>query len=96
MFYFELAYTLKKSVQEILRLPEWELYCWRAVFKLHGPFGWRREDWSFAKVYQMLSTSNIPLEEFLMFPDPKKRIELLNQQETEEEKMAALGYVEGR
>ena len=65
-----LAWTLKKSIQEILALPRWELDLWRYAFDIFGPLDWRRDDFRHASVLQMLSAGGKPLADFLLFKDP--------------------------
>lgn len=89
-FLFRLAWTLKKSVQEILALPLWERECWRDVFALYGPLDWKREDFLFARVNQYQSVGGDPLKDFILFPDPSERDEPAKQ--TEDDALLAWGY----
>lgn len=88
---FRLAWTLKKSVQEILVLPQWERECWRDLFAAYGPLDWKRDDLLFARVNQYQSVGNDPLKEFLLFADPSEAEN--NAKQTEDELMRKLGYV---
>lgn len=90
MFLFRLAFTLKKTVQEILALPEWERYCWKQLFMLYGPLDWRRQDFLFARVNQYQSTGADPLREFVLFSEPADRRE--KGRETEDDLLEKLGY----
>lgn len=65
-----MAFALKKSVQEILALPVWEREIWRSVFDLFGPLDWKRDDYHAARACQFQSTGSLPLERYLLFPDP--------------------------
>ena len=69
-FLFRLAWTLKKSVQEILSLPEWERECWRDVFLIYGPLDWKRSDLLTARVNQYQAAGDAPLGDFVLFKDP--------------------------
>ena len=90
---FRLAFALKKSVQEILLLPEWERYCWKQLFAYYGPLDWRREDYLFARVNQYQSTGKDPLKEFILFQEPADR-KIEKTKQTEDELLASLGYFE--
>lgn len=90
VFLFRLAYTLKKSVSEVLLLPEWERETWRFLFDLYGPMDWKREDLRTARVNQFQAVGGKPLKEFVLFPDPSERVE----KDKEEELLHALGYYE--
>lgn len=70
VFLFRLAFTLKKTVAEILEIPRWELESWRFLFDLYGPLDWKRQDFLAARSYQFASVSDDPLKEFLLFRDP--------------------------
>lgn len=86
-----MAFVLKKTVQEILELPEWERYCWKQLFTFYGPLDWRRDDYLFARVSQALSTDREPLREFVLFKEPQ---DLESARQTEDDVLAMLGYVE--
>lgn len=65
-----MAYTLKKTVAEILALPRWELESWRFLFDIYGPLDWKRSDFLAARANQFASASELPLKDFLLFGDP--------------------------
>ena len=50
----------KKSVQEILAMPEWERECWRDVFLIYGPLDWKRSDLLTARVNQYQAAGDAP------------------------------------
>lgn len=87
---FRLAYALKKTVVEILELPEWERMAWRAVFDLYGPLDWKRGDLLAARVNQYQAADSAPLRDFVLFRDPSERDEARKQ--TEEDVLKAFGY----
>lgn len=91
LFLFRLAWTLKKSVQEILDLPQWERDAWRYVFDLFGPLDWKREDLLFARVNQYQAIGGEPLKNFILFRDPSEQ----EPEQDEEDLLKALGYREG-
>lgn len=81
MFLFRLAYTLKKSIAEILTFPRWELESWRFLFDVYGPLDWKRDDIRDARQAGLQSIEPKPLKDFILFPDPSF-------EETEEEARA--------
>lgn len=76
-----LAWTLKKSIREVLEFPRWELDLWRYAFDIFGALDWRRDDFRHASTLQMLSAGGKPLADFLLFKDPT---DLLREQETDD------------
>lgn len=89
-FLFRLAFTLKKSVKEILDLPEWERETWKAVFTIYGPLDWKREDLLLARVNQYQAAGGSPLRDFILFRDPTEKAE--ERKQTEEDVLKAFGY----
>ena len=81
MFLFRLAWTLKKSVQEVLALPDWERIGWRMIFDVFGPLDWRRDDVLNAKIVQTQYEGGKPLRDFLAFGDPSYK----RKEQTEED-----------
>lgn len=70
VFLFRLAYTLKKSIAEILTLPRWELESWRFLFDIYGPLDWKRDDLFDARATALQSVEKKPLKDYLLFGDP--------------------------
>lgn len=92
---FRLAYTLKKTVTELLSLPRWEIEAWRALFDIVGPLDWKRTDLLFARVNQYQSAEAAPLKEFILFGDPTvKEDDEKSRREREKELLYKLGYRE--
>ena len=88
MFLFRLAYTLKKTVQEVLELPQWEIQTWRYLFALYGPLDWKREDLLVARINQYQAIGGEPLKEFVLFRDPSEIVE----RRTEDDVLRAFGF----
>lgn len=79
---------MKKSVVEILALPEWERRIWRDVFDIYGPLDWKRNDFLFAHVNQFQTPERIPLKEFILFRDPTAQ----EPKRTEDDVLREFGY----
>lgn len=93
-FLIRLAYTLRKTITEVLALPMWELELWKSAFLIYGPLDWRREDLLFASLAQMQSTGTHPLSDFVLFQDPLERIRKEEEAEKPENILARFGVVE--
>ena len=90
-----LAWTLRKSIQEVLALPKWERVLWRNAFSLYGPLDWRREDLLFAALTQMQSTGEKPLGDFVLFPEPAARAAKEEREWSREAILARFGAEDG-
>lgn len=95
VFLFRLAYTLKKSVSEVLLLPEWERETWRFLFEIYGPLDWERSDLLTARVNQFQAVGGKPLKEFVLFPSPADR-KIPTREEREDELLRKLGFKESK
>ena len=84
-----MAFALKKSLTEILSLPEWEIVLWKSVFDLYGPLDWQRNDLLIARINQFQAAEPSPLRDFVLFEDPKDRKSGKN---TEDDILKAFGY----
>lgn len=71
LFLFRLAYTLRKSLQEVLALPISERLAWRELFDLVGPLDWRRDDYKAAASLKFQTTSDSNITDFVLFKEPE-------------------------
>ena len=95
MFLFRLAFTLKKTIAELLGLPRWELEAWRFLFDVYGPLDWKRDDIRDARQTGIQDVEKKPLKDYLLFGDPSfKEDEEEARARREESLLAASGYVE--
>lgn len=94
MFLFRLAYTLKKSVAEILTLPRWEIESWRLLFDVYGPLDWKRDDVRDARQTALQSVEKLPIKDFLLFSDPSFKERPKTREEREQSVLQQFGYVE--
>ena len=84
-----MAYALRKSVVEILALPEWERKIWRDVFDVYGPLDWKRDDLLYARVNQYQAATSAPLRDFVLFRDPTEKGK---EKQTEDDVLKAFGF----
>lgn len=90
LFLFRLAFALGKSVEEVLKFPQWERRAWFDLFEIVGPLDWRRGDFLNARVNQFQAVGSHALKDFLLFPDPSTWEEVKEQ--TEDDVLKAFGY----
>ena len=94
MFLFRLAFTLKKSVAEILTLPRWEIESWRLLFDVYGPLDWKRDDFRDARQTAYQSIEKKTYGDFLLFGDPSFKERPKTREEREQDVLQQFGYVE--